>query len=184
MPESLVELDWAEYIDHNPYAYAPNPKWEHLEHDNTHCMRGRFCPTYDPKHGTTMAIGAYIGSDSEGIYPRHEWAPVFYFPSAPHLVMCENCADLIETTPSISRVDTVFSGPAADADWFIDIELDGFHAWIGYFSPDHGLDHEIELGTFDTMGEAHAAVNRWGADRNAELDRYEAEIDEALANSD
>lgn len=174
--DTLTELDFGEYINHSPHGDV-NPKWEHLEYDNTHCMRGHRCPTYNREHGTTMAIGGYIGSDSEGIYPKHEWESVWYYPSAPTLVMCENCADLIEATLTeptlLEPVDTVFSGTIADADWFIDLDFDGdgFYAWIGYFSPDHGLDHEIELGFHETVGDAHAAIAAWGAARDAELDK-------------
>lgn len=182
--ERLEELGEIEYMGHPFGSGRVTPYWEHLEYDSTSCMRGHLCPGYDPKHGTTTNIGGYLGVDSEGIYPRAEWNAPWYFPSAPGLVMCEDCASIVEPVdPADEPADTIFDGIIADANWFIDRDLDGggFFAWVGYFAPDGGLDHEIELGAFDTVGAARTAVSVWGAERNRELDRIEAEIDLVLS---
>lgn len=177
--ETTVELDFAEYVGHNPYRGVAK-RWEHIEFDNATCSRGHLCPSFDARFATTRVIGGYIGSDSEGVYPTSEYATPFYFPSAPGMPICEDCADLVD---AIDYDDSVFTGTIADAHWFIDRapadsdDTGKFYAWVGYFSPDGGLDHEIELGVHDTVGAARTAIAVWGGERNRELDDAEWMLD-------
>jgi hypothetical protein len=184
LTETTVELTIGEYENHpSPHDNLVNPYWEHIEFDNATCSRGHLCPSYDRRLGSARVIGGYIGS--EGIHEKYVWTTPWYFPSAPGLPICEDCADLVD---DVDYDDSVFTGTIADAHWFIDRapaycdDTGKFYAWVGYFAPDGGLDHEIELGTFDTVGAARTAIAVWGGERNRDLDAYEAEI--AAANAD
>lgn len=185
VPEHVEELTESMMLGSNPYNDRVVDEWAHVDPDNERCARRHNCVEYDRRTGLAARVGPYLEAvGPEKLYDGWRWGTVYFFPSAKHLLLCEECALALDPPdyPDTNIDNAGFSGDIADASWFIDRDDDtlGFMPWIGYFAADHGLSEEIELGVFRTVGEAWAAIEKWGAERNAVLDEAEAKIDEAL----
>jgi hypothetical protein len=191
MMEEFVELDPREYEGYTDDGYPELQPPEHLAHlfgdGDGVCARGNRCAGLTDR-GPAI-VGMWLDEDDDrpsggGLV----WATCWYPATAPDLIFCEDCHFEITDTDrpgSVPYESTVICGSTlVDLDWFIDLtegdSLHPFWAWVGRFAPDHGLDWEHEIGVFESIAAARAAVDAYIAEAEAAADRAEAEIDAAL----